>query len=97
MKSQEEMSGDISRYSIHMADVASDNYEREFNLDLMSKEKELIAKIDASLKKIEDESFGLCVKCEGPIAKMRLDAIPYALYCMDCKKELEQEEHRGEK
>lgn len=91
MKSQKDISGDISGYSIHMADVASDNYERDFNLNLVSNERKIVINIEEALGRIEDKTFGTCLHCEKPIAKMRLKAIPYAKYCKKCKEKLEKE------
>ena len=91
MKSQKEVSGDISGYSIHMADVASDNYERDFNLGLVSNETKIVIDIEAALKRIEDKTYGVCPGCEKPIAKVRLQAIPYTRYCKKCKEKLEKE------
>ena len=91
MKSQKEMSGDISGYSIHMADAASDSYERDFNLGLVSSEREMVLNIDAALKRIEEKTYGICPDCDKPITKVRLKAIPYAKYCKKCKEKLEKE------
>jgi RNA polymerase-binding transcription factor DksA len=60
MKSQKDLSGDISGYTLHMADVASDNYERDFNLGIVSGEREVLLEIDEALKRIEDKSYGIC-------------------------------------
>lgn len=91
MKSQKDISGDMSGYSLHMADVASDNYEREFNLGLVSDERKIILEIDEALKRIEDIKYGDCHFCNKPIAKSRLIVIPYAKYCKKCKEKLENE------
>ncbi len=91
MKSQKDISGDISGYSLHMADVASDNYEREFNLDLVSNEHKILFQIDEALKRIEDKSYGICLLCNKNITKGRLKAIPYARYCAKCREKLEKE------
>lgn len=90
MKSQKELSGDISGYSLHMADVATDNYEREFNFRLVSGERELLLEIDAALKRIEDKEYGSCAKCSKAIGRTRLKVIPYAKYCRKCKEEIEK-------
>ncbi len=91
MKSQKDMSGDISGYGMHMADVASDSYERDFNLSIVSNERQIILSIDDALKRITEKKYGLCSQCEKPISKKRLDAIPYAKYCVNCKEKLEKE------
>lgn len=92
MKSQKELSGDISGYSIHMADMATDNYDREFNLGLVSDERKVLLEIDDAVKRIEEKTYGMCPTCRKPIAKTRLNAIPYAKYCIVCQEALEKEE-----
>ena len=91
MKSQKDMSGDISGYGIHLADVATDNYERDFNLSLVSKERKIVMAIDEALKRIEDKTYGVCEMCEKYITKSRLSALPHAKYCRKCKEKLEKE------
>jgi len=91
MKSQKDMSGDISGYGIHLADVATDNYERDFNLGLVSNERKTVMNIDAALKRIEDKTYGVCEMCNKYIAKSRLNARPHAKYCCKCKEKLEKE------
>jgi RNA polymerase-binding protein DksA len=92
MKSQKDMSGDISGYGTHLADVATDNYERDFNLSLVSNERKIILDIDAALKRIEDKTYGVCEVCKKLIAKNRLNALPHARYCRKCKEKLEKED-----
>ena len=82
-------SRDVSGHVLHMADVATDMYDREFNLGLASNEREIIYKIDLALKRIQDKSYGLCVECEKPIAVARLKAIPYAETCLKCQEKIE--------
>lgn len=90
MQSQKEASGDISGYSYHMADVATDNYDREFSLGLASNERDILYEIDAALQKIKDGSFGLCEACEKAISKTRLKAVPYAKLCIKCQEAKEE-------
>ena len=89
-KSQKEASGDISGYTYHMADVATDNYDREFSLVLASNERELLFAIDEALKKIEEGTFGICEDCKCLIAKNRLKALPYAPLCVKCQSKKEK-------
>ena len=91
MKSQKDMSGDISGYGIHMADVASDNYEREFNLGLVSNERKFVFEIEDALKRIEDKTYGICQACNKPIGKTRLKAVPHAKNCKKCQEKIEKE------
>ena len=89
-KSQKEASGDISGYTYHMADVATDNYDREFSLGLASKERKTIYELDDALKRIEDGSFGICDDCKKSITKIRLKAIPSARLCIKCQQKKEK-------
>lgn len=93
-KSQQEASGDISAYSLHLADRASDSYERDFNLGLVSSERRIVMEIDEALKRIDDNQYGFCQMCKKPIAKRRLEAIPYARYGTKCQQKIEKEEER---
>ncbi|MDP8290479.1 MAG: TraR/DksA C4-type zinc finger protein [Candidatus Susulua stagnicola] len=87
MKSQK----DISGYGLHLADVATDSYERDFNLNLVSNERRIVINIDEALKRIQDKSYGICGVCKKDIAKSRLNVMPYAKYCRRCKEKLEKE------
>ncbi len=93
-KSQNEASGDITTYSMHLADRASDSYERDFNLNLVSSEKRIVIEIDKALKRLELDEYGFCLSCKKPITKQRLNAIPYARYGTKCQEEIEKEQSR---
>lgn len=89
-KSQKEASGDISGYTYHMADVATDTYDREFSLGLASNDRELLYELDDALKKIDEGTFGICEGCKSPITKIRLKAVPSARFCVKCQKSKEK-------
>lgn len=89
-KSQKEASGDISGYTYHMADVATDNYDREFSLGLASNERKAIFELDDALKRIEEGSFGICDDCKGQITKVRLRVVPSARLCIKCQQKREK-------
>ena len=89
-KSPREASGDISGYALHMADLATDTYDREFSLGLASNERQLLYEIDEALKRIEEGSFGICEGCRLPISITRLKAIPYTRLCLKCQEAKEK-------
>ncbi|MCM8812313.1 MAG: TraR/DksA family transcriptional regulator [Candidatus Omnitrophica bacterium] len=91
-KSLREASGDLSSYSVHMADAASGSFEREISLGRVSGDQEMLYRIDEAIRKIEESSYGDCESCGEKIAKDRLKAIPYATLCRDCK---QKQEKRG--
>jgi len=89
-KSQKDASGDISGYTYHMADVATDTYDREFSLGLASNERKLLFELEDALKKIDEGTFGICETCKSLITKNRLKAVPYARLCMKCQEKKEK-------
>jgi RNA polymerase-binding protein DksA len=91
LKRNREVSGDVSSMPIHMADLGTDNFEQEFTLSLMETEGGTLQAIEAALERVEDGAYGLCEDCGGPIAKTRLQAIPYAAVCIKCAQRRENE------
>ena len=88
-RSRQDASGDLSNVPIHMADVGTDNYERELMIELIESGEESVRNIDTALEKIEDGSFGICEICNKKINKERLKAVPHARLCIDCQREEE--------
>lgn len=74
----------------HLADDASELFLRERNIALRSNAEELIAQIDSALRRIESGSYGTCARCGKQIAAERLEALPYASYCITCQAEVER-------
>ena len=89
-KSQKDASGDISGYTYHMADVATDNYDREFSLGLASKDRKSLYELEDALKRIEDGTFGVCLDCKCLISKTRLKVVPQARLCIKCQEKREK-------
>lgn len=89
-KNLKDVSGDLSGYSFHMADMASDATDAEFNLSLAENEQDLLKEIDEALKRIEDGTYGICEKYNEPIPKERLKAIPWAKYSVKAQEEEEK-------
>ena len=89
-KSRSEANGDLSSMPIHMADIGSDNFEQEFTLSLMENEGVALGKVEASLERIEEGTYGTCEECGVKIPKSRLNAIPYATLCVKCAGRREQ-------
>ncbi len=89
-RSQRESSGDLSSYSFHMADHGTDNFDREFALNLVSSEQDVIYEIDDALRRLQMGTYGACEKCSELIAKPRLKAQPFAKLCIKCQSEAEK-------
>jgi DnaK suppressor protein len=82
--------GDVSGHAMHMADVATDMYDREFNLSLASNDRELLQKIDSALDRIEKGTYGFCLKSGRRISEQRLKAVPYAEYSLEIQEEMDR-------
>jgi len=85
-----ESTGDLSSMPIHMADLGTDNFEQEFALDLMDGERKLIHEIDDALARIDQGIYGICEGTGKPIPKARLEAQPWARYCVEYAKMMEE-------
>ncbi len=88
-ESNNDRSGDISGHALHMADVATDMYDREFLLGLASNDRELLYRIDEAMGRMEDGTYGACIVCKKPIPATRLKAIPHVRACLKCQEKLE--------
>lgn len=88
-KSARDASGDLSGYSYHMADQATDDYDRDFSLGRATSEQKLLFLIDEAIKRVEDGTYGSCLECGRQIAKKRLSVLPYSELCIECQKSTE--------
>ena len=85
--STQEADGDLSSYSFHMADQGTDAMEREKAFLFASQEGRFLWHIDEALRRLyrNPEQFGKCHNCGREISYERLDALPHARYCIECK------------
>ncbi len=93
-RSQRESSGDLSGYSIHMADQGTDNFDREFALNLVSSEQDVLYEIDDALRRIDLKTYGVCESCGKQVERARLKALPFAKMCIQCKAAAEKGKSR---
>ncbi len=89
-KSRLDASGDLSSMPIHMADLGTDNYEQEFALGLMKGEQKLLREINEALDRIEQNTYGKCEGTGEPIPRARLEAQPWARYCVEYARLIEE-------
>ncbi|HYW08895.1 MAG TPA: TraR/DksA C4-type zinc finger protein [Longimicrobium sp.] len=84
--------GDLSSYSFHMADQGTDAMEREKSFLFASKEGRYLYRVEEALRRLYNNptEFGLCHSCREEIPFERLEALPHARYCLDCKQREEQ-------
>ncbi|QQO08946.1 TraR/DksA family transcriptional regulator [Breznakiella homolactica] len=67
------------------ADIASDDIDRKMIEAIGSQDLKRLRLIDSALTRIQQGKYGLCMKCGKRIPQNRLEAIPYALMCIECK------------
>ena len=75
----------------HIADGATEVFERERDLALQSNSQELLTQVEAAIERIDEGRYGVCVRCGKQIPPERLEALPYAIYDINCQAIVEQE------
>lgn len=73
----------LSNLPVHMADMGTDNYEQEFTLGLVEKDRTLLREINHALAKIPAGTYGICEGTGEPIGKPRLEVQPWARYSIE--------------
>jgi RNA polymerase-binding protein DksA len=79
--------GEDAVYDNHLADTATETYDRELDYSLEENSQHVLAEIDAALKRIDEGTYGICPKHGDEISFERLEARPYATLCIDCQRE----------
>ncbi|MDE0806583.1 MAG: TraR/DksA C4-type zinc finger protein [Longimicrobiales bacterium] len=88
---REVMDSDLSSHTDHMADQGTEAMEREKAALFASKEGRYIYRLEGALRRLysDPDKFGLCQTCGTEVAFKRLDALPHARYCINCKRQEE--------
>lgn len=81
--------GGEAAYRTHMADSATETFERERDLSLEENVRNMLEGVTSALARVEKGTYGVCDVCGDPIAVERLKALPYADMCIECKKKEE--------
>ena len=80
----------LSNLPLHMADMGTDNYEQEFTLGLVEKERGLLRELNRALAKIQDGTYGICEGTGRPISQPRLEAQPWARFSIEHARMMER-------
>ncbi len=80
---------EVAATSDDLAETATATLGREIDYTLGENSGEVLAQIDAALKRIDDGTYGTCTNCGREIAIERLEAYPWASLCIDCKRRVE--------
>jgi RNA polymerase-binding protein DksA len=81
--------GEESAYDNHLADTATETYDRELDYTLEENSEHVLGEIEAALTRIEGGTYGICTNCSKQISEERLEALPWATLCIDCQRNLE--------
>src|SRR5215813_4201824 len=92
LEKQRQLTDEVGKSALYGKDQEDDSIKDLGDQANTAYTRELFRDVVAALRKIEDGSFGACERCGEPIAEKRLDALPFARYCIDCQRVVEQEE-----
>ena len=67
------------------ADMAANAYTKELLISMSANDRKLLELIDEALARIEAGEYGECVNCGEPVLEKRLEAVPWARYCLKCQ------------
>jgi RNA polymerase-binding protein DksA len=87
--SMSEETGEDAVYDNHLADTATETYDRELDYTLGENSEHVLGEIDAALERIAHDTYGTCTRCGKEIPAERLEARPWATLCIDCQRQLE--------
>ena len=82
--------GDNSAFSNHLGDHGTDSNVQEQNFIQIQRDSHLLYHIDEALKRIDLGIYGRCEICQRAIARLRLEALPHARLCIECKTKEEE-------
>ena len=96
-RSIKNLTGELSTYDNHPADVGSETFEREKDHAVRYGISEILELVEKALSNLENGNYGNCKKCGTEIGKERLDTVPYTPYCKECAEWEEQYVDRGDR
>jgi DnaK suppressor protein len=101
-KRKELMAGGSDREEILIQNAAEDfdrlqqQLNREVAIRNLDRESKLLKEVEAALKRVEEGTFGVCLRCEEDIPEKRLKALPWAAYCVSCQEQVDRLRAAGE-
>jgi DnaK suppressor protein len=76
--------------TVDLADKAANSYTKEFLFGMTNTDRSALNLIDAALKRIQSEDYGVCAHCQEEMQQKRLEAVPWAKHCISCQEKMEQ-------
>ncbi len=91
-RNQKDLGSGLAGYSNHLADTATDYTALETTFDLQAREGKHLVYIEEALLRIKEKTYGVCKVCHKLIPKARLEAVPIATKCVNCKEQVKKKE-----
>jgi len=85
METNKDQAGETSAYSFHMADQGTDSQEREKAFLFAHRADHYYRHLEEALRRMDRGEYGICQACNQPISHSRLEAVPIAKLCVECK------------
>jgi DnaK suppressor protein len=76
--------------TVDLADKAANSYTKEFLFGMTNTDRTILNMIDAALKRIQVDEYGVCANCLDEMQQKRLEAVPWAKHCISCQEKMEQ-------
>ncbi len=102
VKRKELMAGSSDRDEILIENAAEefDRLQQQLNREVairnLDRESKLLKDVQAAINRMDDESFGICLRCDEEIPEKRLKALPWAAYCVSCQETVDRQRAAGE-
>jgi DnaK suppressor protein len=102
-KRKELLTGSSDRDEILIENAAEDfdrlqqQMNREVAIRNLDRESKLLKEVQGAIARVEDDSFGICLRCEEEIPEKRLKALPWAAYCVGCQEAIDRRRAAGER
>ena len=101
-KRRELLSGTSDREEILIENAAEDfdrlqqQMNREVAIRNLDRESKLLKEVQAAMNRVEEGTYGICLRCEEEIPEKRMKAVPLAAYCVGCQETIERQRAAGE-
>src|SRR5712675_2886667 len=76
--------------TVDLADKAANSYTKEFLFGMTNTDRTILNMIEAALKRIQKEEYGVCANCQDEMQQKRLEAVPWAKHCITCQEKAEK-------
>ncbi len=83
--------GEMSHAPTHLADLSSDDHDVDVSIKGLERGSEELAEIEEAFRRMDEGKFGICEECGRDVRLERLEALPYAALCIECKRNQERE------